>query len=290
MKRIGGLVGFSINTNVAALQGQIALQQDQTRAQTSLKRLSTGLRINSAADDPAGLIAATGLTSELTKLGAQQSGDDRLFIKASLADDVLGVVSNVLRTAKSIAVQNANSAALSQRQIDANQISLDAIVDGITRINAGTTFLGQRIFGSNVQLSSDASGASTGTADLDPTKLGAVFDPFSGQTYTLADLRSGGALADNANPAIADQVVTTALKQIAGDRASLGDFQNTLISMGNVRDITRENLADALSQIQDTDVAEETVSYVRNQTLSQAAISTMAIANHQPTNVLSLLS
>src|ERR1700755_2933352 len=110
---------MTINTNIASMQGQIALRQAQAASATSLQRLSTGLRINSAKDDPSGLIAVTDLNSEITKLAGQQTGDDRLFIKAGYADNVLGVVSDVLRRAKSITVQNANTSALSEKQIDA---------------------------------------------------------------------------------------------------------------------------------------------------------------------------
>src|SRR5438046_1789578 len=157
---------MTINTNIASLVGQTALKQSEARSATALQRLSTGLRINTPADDPAGSIAATGLNSEITKLAAQQSGDDRLYIKAASADGVLGAVSGVLEHAKSITVQNASRATLTDTQRDANQRVLDAIVSGIERVGVGTTFLGEGLFGSNVQLQSDASGASTSTGDL----------------------------------------------------------------------------------------------------------------------------
>jgi flagellin len=280
---------MTINTNVASMQSRLALQQAQSRSATSIQRLSTGLRINSAKDDPSGLIAATELSSNISQLAAQQTGDDRLYLKAGFADGVLGVVSGVLLEAKSITLQNANGSAVTQKQVDANQRVLDAIVDGISRVGTGTTFIGQRLFGPNVVLASDASGASTGTSDLDPTKVGQIVDQNTGQEYSLADLRTGGALADNADPELAAKVVEAAIKQIAGQRASLGNFQNTLKAMGNVRDITRTNLADALSQIQDTDFAAETTSLVRNQMLAQTSIAATAIANSQPRAVLSLL-
>ncbi len=79
---------MDIATNIASLQGQISLQQTQAREQTAIQRLSTGLRINSAADDPSGLIAATSLKSDINTLDAQQSGDDRLYSKAALADNI----------------------------------------------------------------------------------------------------------------------------------------------------------------------------------------------------------
>src|SRR2546429_4241894 len=281
---------MTINTNIASLVGQTALKQSQARSATALERLSTGLRINSPADDPSGSIAATGLDSEITKLAAQQTGDNRLYIKAAFAEGVLGAVSGVLEHAKSITVQNANHATLTDTQRDANQHVLDAIVSGVERLGAGTTFLGERVFGPNVQLQSDASGASTTTGNLDPTQLGGIFDPFTGETYSLADLQTGGTLADNANPELSARVIDAAIKQISGVRADLGAFQNTLKTMGNVRDITRENLSSALSQIEDTDYATEAVSFMRNQMLSQTAIAATAIANRAPERALGLLA
>jgi flagellin len=281
---------MTINTNIASLLGQTALKQSQARSATALQRLSTGLRINSPADDPAGSIAATGLNSEITKLAAQQSGDDRLYIKGAFAEGVLGAVSGVLQHAKSLTVQNASRATLTDTQRDANQRVFDAIVSGIERLGVGTTFLGEHLFGPNVQLQSDASGASTTTGNLDPTQLGAVFDPFSGETYSLADLQTGGMLADNVNPELSAKVVDAAIKQITGVRADLGDFQNTLKTMGNVRDVTRENLSSALSQIEDTDYATEMLAFTRNQMLSQTATSATAIANRAPQRALDLLA
>ena len=128
------------------------------------------------------------------------------------------------------------------------------------------------------------------SGDLDPTQLGAVFDPFSGEAYSLADLQTGGALASNFNPELAARVVDAAIKQISGVRADLGAFQNTLKTMGNVRDVTRENLSSALSEIQDTDYATEMLSFTRNQMLSQTAIAATAIANRTPQQALGLLS
>ncbi len=134
--------------------------------------------------------------------------------------------------------------------MNANQIELDAIVTGIQRVGLGTTFLGQKLFGQVLQ--SDASDAGTSTGDLDPTKMGTVYDQKTGQSYSLVDLRSTGALEMNGNPQIADEVVDAAIKQVASWQASLGTFQQTLSVMGDVRGVTRVNLADAYyRQIED---------------------------------------
>jgi len=281
---------MTINTNISAVRGQVSSRQAAVRSAISLERLSTGLRINHASDDPSGLVAATALTSEIAKLAAEQSGDDRLFIKAAFAGAVLGSVSDALRRVNSINVQNANSDALSDAQRDANQRVVDAIVTGIEHVGVGTTLLGERLFGAGSQLQSVASNASTETGDLDPTRIGVIFDPLTGENYSLADLRTGGALADGANTELAGKVIEASINQIAGVRGDLGSFQQTLVSLGNVRGVAQENLASALSQIQDADYAVEVAEFVRNQTLAQTSIAATAIANRQARNVLSLLA
>ena len=153
----------------------------------------------------------------------------------------------------------------------------------------GTTFDGQSLFGGSVVLASDASGAQTTTGNLDPSTIGLVFDPKTQQAYSLADLRSGGALADNANPQLADEVVDASIQQLASMQASLGSFQQTLSAMGDVRQVMTENLTDALSQIEDTDFASEASEFVRDQTLSASGTAVLAVANSQPQQMLSLL-
>lgn len=277
-----------INTNVPSLVGQLALQQTQSDEQTALQRLSTGLKINSAADDPSGLIAAEDFKSDIATIDGQQTSDNRLYYQAAYADSVLGIISAVLLDAKSLTVKSANAAGVSQKEIDADQISMDQIINGIQRTGITTSFFGQQVFGN--QLDSVASQVGVSTPSLDPSELGQVYDQSTGTTYSLADLKSGGALADGANSKIADEVVEQAIKDISGDRAALGDFQEALSAMGDVRDVTKINLTDALSQVEDTDFAAETSEFVKDQILTQTGTAALAIANSQPANALPLLA
>jgi flagellin len=279
---------MDINTNIASLQGQVALQQTQSREQTSLQRLSTGLRINSAADDPSGLIEATDLKSDLATIVGQQTADGRLYYKAAYADSVLGIVSAVLLDAKTLTVKNANAVGVNQKVLDADQISMDQIINGIQRVGTTTSFFGEPLF--KQQYYSQPSQEGVDTPSLDPSDLGHVYDATTGTSYSLADLKTGGALADGANTKIADEVVEQTIKDISTDRATLGDFQASLSAIGTVRDITKINLTDALSQVEDTDFAAETSEFVKDQILTQSGTAALAIANSQPSNALPLLA
>src|SRR5437764_2480794 len=131
-----------INTNVASLTAQRGLSKSQKTLSDTLQRLSSGLRINRGADDPAGLIASEGLRSEIS--GIQQAVDNsqRASNVISTAEGALGEVASLLLNVKSLIVQAANSGAMSTDEIAANQLQLDSAVQSITRISNTTTFAG----------------------------------------------------------------------------------------------------------------------------------------------------
>src|SRR5271170_1866321 len=112
----------SINTNVAALQAQIGLTNSQGQLNTALQRLSTGLRINTGADDPAGLIASNSLESEIAGLNQAVSNSQTAINVISTADGALNEISSLLLNIKSLVVESANSGALSTTELQANQL------------------------------------------------------------------------------------------------------------------------------------------------------------------------
>ena len=131
-----------INTNVASLIAQQGLASSQSALQTSLQRLSTGLRINSGADDPAGLIVSQGLQSEMAGINQAVSNSSQANNVVSTAEGALSEVSSLLLNIKSLVVQAANSGAESEAEIQANQLQVDSAVQSITRISDTTTFDG----------------------------------------------------------------------------------------------------------------------------------------------------
>jgi flagellin len=131
-----------INTNVAALTAQRGLAVSQRSLADTLQRLSTGLRINNGADDPAGLIASEGLRSEINGINQAIDNSSRASNVISTTEGALGEVANLLLDLKTQIVQAANSGALSPAEIQANQLQVNSDVESITRISNNTTFAG----------------------------------------------------------------------------------------------------------------------------------------------------
>jgi flagellin len=131
-----------INTNVASLTAQRGLAKSQKSLSDTLQRLSSGLRINRGADDPAGLIASEGLRSEIAGINQAVDNSQRASNVISTAEGALSEVASMLLNIKSLVVQAANSGALSQDEIAANQLQVDSAVESITRISNTTTFAG----------------------------------------------------------------------------------------------------------------------------------------------------
>jgi flagellin len=131
-----------INTNVASLIAQNGLANSQSALNTTLQRLSTGLRINSGADDPAGLIASESLKAEISGLQQAVSNSTQATNVISTADGALTEVSSLLQNIKGLIVSSANSGALSPTELAANQLQVDSAIQSITRIADTTTFAG----------------------------------------------------------------------------------------------------------------------------------------------------
>src|SRR5947199_1398291 len=122
-----------INTNVSALTAQRGLAKSQRQLSDTLQRLSSGLKINRGADDPAGLIASEGLKSEIAGINQAIDNSSRATNVISTADGALGEVSSLLNNIKGLVVQAANSGAMSDAEIKANQLQIDSAVEAITR-------------------------------------------------------------------------------------------------------------------------------------------------------------
>ena len=130
----------TINTNISSLIAQQNLARSQQSLQTSLERLSTGLQINTGADNPAGLIASQGLQAEMNGIQQAIGNSTQATNVVSTADGALSQVENLLQTIQGLVVQSANSGALSSTEISANQLQVDSAIQSITRIANSTTF------------------------------------------------------------------------------------------------------------------------------------------------------
>jgi flagellin len=134
-----------INTNVPALTAQRGLARSHKALNNTLQHLSTGLRINRGADDPAGLIASEGLRSEISGINQAIENSSRASNVIATTEGALGEVAALLLNIKSLVVQAANTGALSREEIEANQLQVDSAVQSITRISNTTTFAGLKL-------------------------------------------------------------------------------------------------------------------------------------------------
>lgn len=162
-----------INTNVPSLVAQNRLGSSNKDLQQALTRLSTGLRINSGADDPAGLIASEALRSEITSLNKSIANTRRASQIVSTADSALSQVSNLLNDIRGLVVEAANTGALSDEEIAANQLQIDSSLEAINRIAQSTTFQGKRLLDGSLDfVSTVGSVASVRDAQIDQANLG----------------------------------------------------------------------------------------------------------------------
>ncbi|GAB5515525.1 flagellin N-terminal helical domain-containing protein [Rhodopirellula baltica] len=162
-----------INTNVSSLVAQNRLQSSNNDLQQSLTRLSTGLRINTGSDDPAGLLASEALRGEITGLTKSISNTQRASQIISTADSALGQVSNLLNDVRGLVVEAANSGALSKEEIAANQLQIDSSLEAINRIAQTTTFQGRKLLDGSQDFVSTASGVgSISDISIDQANLG----------------------------------------------------------------------------------------------------------------------
>lgn len=273
-------MGLFVNTNVSSLNAQRQLFNSGTQLSTSFERLSSGFRINSAADDAAGLQISDRLTSQVQGLNqAVRNANDAISLSQT-AEGALQEVTQSLQRIRQLAVQSQNGINSSADRT-ALQSEVSALKQEISRIAQNTQFAGNNI------LDGGFSAAFLVGAN-------------AGQTISVNISRSGGfgasglglanttvATAQGASAAIAS--IDSAISSIGSTRADLGAlqnrFQSTIRNLSNVS----ENLAGARSRVRDTDFATETAELTRNQIIQQASISVLSQANQRPQSALSLL-
>ena len=162
-----------INTNVSSITAQISLANNQVSLSTTLRRLSTGLKINSGADDPAGLIASQSLQSQMAGINQAVSNSQRATNVLSTADAALNEVSNLLDSIKALVVASANTGAESTAEISANQLQVDSAVQSITRIANTTTFDGMNLInGSLDYITSGVSASAIASVQISQADFG----------------------------------------------------------------------------------------------------------------------
>ena len=278
---------LSINTNVHSLFAQRSLSGSQGTLGTSLERLSTGLRINSAKDDAAGLFISQKQTSDIRGIDqAVRNAGDGISL-AQTAEGALGQVSNNVQRLREIAVQASNGTVEDRTGL---QKEADQLTQEISRIIQTTTFNGTSLF--------DVNGTSSLTFQVgqDGTANNQVSLTLSGMTGGLisafaSSLTATGTVnvSSAATASAALVSLETDIDDISKQRATFGAVQNRFESVISNLQNYSENLSASRSRIMDTDFASETANLTKAQILQQASTSILAQANQLPQSALSLL-
>lgn len=270
-----------VNTNVSSLNAQRQLFSSGQSLNTSFERLSSGFRINRAADDAAGLQISDRLTTQVQGLNqAVRNANDAISLTQT-AEGALGEVTTSLQRIRTLAVQSQNGINSSADR-NALQKEVKALKNEISRIASDTQFANTELL--NGTYSSTflvgANGGQNITVSLQRT------GGFGASGLSLADTT----VATTAGASGALTAIDKAISAIGGARADLGALQNRFQStIRNLSNIS-ENIAGARSRIRDTDFAVETAELTRNQIIQQASLSVLSQANQRPQSALSLLS
>jgi flagellin len=270
-----------INTNMASLNAQRNLSTSQMGLNTSLQRLSSGLRINSAADDAAGLSIATRMDSQIRGMNVAIRNSNDAISYSQTAEGALGKVTDAMQRMRELAVQSANAtnSASDRTNLGTEFAQLQA---EITRLTGSTKFNGSVVL---------AGGAKTYQIGADTTDTITV----TGTDLTAAgsDTAKTAAAAIKvdtaANAALAITQIDAGLTEVSTERATYGAVQNRFQSVISNLSVSVENMSASKSRIMDADFAAETANLTRSQILQQAGTAMLAQANSAPNSVLSLL-
>ncbi|MGY3902040.1 flagellin N-terminal helical domain-containing protein [Aeromonas lusitana] len=289
-----------INTNTSSLNAQRNLMNTTKSLDTSYTRLASGLRINSAKDDAAGLQISNRLTSQVNGLDqGNRNANDGISL-AQTAEGAMDEVTGMLQRMRTLAQQSANGSN-SDKDREALQKEVDQLGSEINRISKDTTFAGTKLLDGNYsgvfQVGADAnqtigfslsqaggfsiSGIAAAVSAAGGSPVGSVFT--SGSTV------GGISISTQTNAQNVLASVDSMLEIVDGKRAELGAVQNRLDSTIRNQANISENVSAARSRIRDADFATETANMTKQNILQQAASSILAQANQRPQSALSLL-
>ena len=288
-----------INHNLTALNTYRQYNTNSVNTNKSMEKLSSGLRINRAADDAAGLSISEKMRSQIKGLtqGTRNAQDGVSFIQT--AEGALTEVSDMLTRMKELSTQVQNGTYSTDDQENIG-LEMKALGKAVTDIYTTTEFNGKNVFGtattingSNDVLAAVTASSTTGTAAVIHYGESGEQTLTIGQVSTLklATLTglTSAATSSSGAMAVSASVVEDAITEVNTTRANYGAWQNQLEHATNNMAATKENLQSAESRVRDVDMADEMMTYTKNNILLQAAQAMLAQANAQPQGVLQLL-
>ncbi len=276
-------MALTINTNVASLNVQRNLSSSNSNLATSLQRLSTGLRVNSAKDDAAGLAISERFTAQVRGLnqGARNAADG--ISLAQTGEAALKEVTNNVQRIRELAVQSANGTNSADDRA-ALQLEVVELKAEISRVITNTKFNGQALLdgtgGTAGTLTFQVGANTSETVDIVTTNLAGGTGMTAIAAADISDVAGANAVMTNA---------AAALKELGDARATFGAAQNRFESVITSAQTASENLSAARGRIIDADFAAETATLTRNQILQQAGVAMLSQANALPQAALGLL-
>lgn len=289
-----------VNTNISSLSAQRSMANSALDLDTSFERLSSGLRINSASDDAAGLQISDRLTSQINGLNQSVRNANDGISLAQTAEGALDETTNMLQRMRTLSIQSANGSNTEKDRI-ALQEEMAQLSTEVNRVAETTTFGGTNIlngtFNGVFQVGADsdqtisftlASGGSNNTIDYAGNN-GFTMSGLSAAAATAQINVSTASISTVANAQSMIDILDTMISAVDSKRSELGAVQNRFSStISNLSNIS-ENVSAARSRVRDADFAQETANLTSAQILQQASSTILAQANQRPQTALSLL-
>ena len=277
-------MGLRINTNTAALNAQRNLHSTKLSLDKSLEKLSSGLRINRAGDDAAGLAISENLKAQVRGLKqASRNAQDGVSL-IQVAEGGLNEISSILIRLRELSVQSASDT-IGPVERQFLNVEYDQLVSEIDRIADSTEFNGTQLLSGTGSILD----FQVGTRN-DPNIDRLSFDASKADANSAAIGVNLSSVADKASAQNSLSAIDSAIVSVSAMRADFGAIQNRLQSTISNLAVSVENMASANSRIRDVDVAEETAELTKNNILTQAGISVLAQANQSSKSALTLLN
>ena len=276
-----------INTNIMSLNAQRNLSATQSALATSVQRLSTGLRVNSAKDDAAGLAIAERMNTQVRGMNVAIRNANAAISLSQTAEGSLSKINDMGQRMRELAVQSANA---TNRDSDRKNLDAEyqALAQEIKRNLAGAAFNGTKLFATAAALTFQV-GANAATTD----QITINTENLTGENSIVEVIGAANANAASIGTAAGASAalgkLDTMLATVNAKRAEFGAIQNRFEAVIQTLQVSAENQTAARSRIMDADFASETAALTRAQVLQQAGTSMLSQANSLPNNVLSLL-
>lgn len=273
-----------VNTNVASLMVQRNLSKATSSLQTSMQRLSTGMKINNAGDDAAGLALSEKINGQLSASDVCKNNAQTGINMLNIADGDLDIINQNLQRIKDLAVQSANGVYSDSERLSMDQ-EVQLRIEEINRIASSSTFSDVNLLDGTI---ADMK-LQIGTGSDEAQNTIDISDAFQEATATALGVTAVASISTAANARAMIDLIDTAVNNISTRRSVIGASVNRLNSTVDRLDVRKENLQSTYSTIRDTDIASESTNLTKQQILQQSAATLLQQANQTPALALTLI-